>query len=109
MICKHSGRDQEAFELLSRATHKTDRSDSPEMLSALVELGMMYQEKGRMQEAETAYLRMLHLQESLFGLNSAALVDPLSRLANLYHAMGKQTTAERIEERLRSIQRSATR
>jgi hypothetical protein len=50
---------------------------------------------------------MLKLMEGHLGLNDFALTDPLSKLANLYHATGKPDDERRMQERLQKVQANA--
>jgi hypothetical protein len=108
-VCQARGRNQEAMELYQRAisTREVVQHDDPILLSPLEHLGVMYQNMGRNDEAETTFLRLLQLMESQFGLNSPALTDPLSKLVGLYHVMGKTASEESTQARLQAIQTRA--
>jgi len=97
------------MELYQRAisTREVVQHDDPILLSPLEHLGVMYQNMGRNDEAETTFLRLLQLMESQFGLNSPALTDPLSKLVGLYHVMGKTASEESTQARLQAIQTRA--
>jgi tetratricopeptide (TPR) repeat protein len=105
-LCEARGRNQEAMELFQRAisTREVVQHDDPILLSPLEHLAVMYQNMGRNEEAESAFLRLLQLMEGQFGLNSPTLIDPLSKLVSLYHTMGKTASEERTRARLQAIQ-----
>jgi tetratricopeptide (TPR) repeat protein len=111
LVCQRGGRNQEAAELLQRAikTYDAVRPDHWVMSMALGQLGAIYQEMGRYQDAEAAFLRMLYVSEGGSGLNSAQVITPLAQLASLYRAMGKPTEAERMLQRIQSISRGENR
>jgi len=105
-VCRVRGRNKEAMELYQRAisTSEAVQHDSLVLVSPLEQLGMMYQNMGRNEEAESTFLRLLQLMEGHLGLNSPALTDPLSKLVSLYHVMGKTASEERTQARLQAIQ-----
>lgn len=108
-LCQVRGQSKEAMELYQRAIsirEATNRDDLA-LISPLEQLGMMYQNMGRNDEAESTFLRLLRLMEGHFGLSSPTLMDPLSKLASLYHAMGKTADEEQTQKRLRAIQTEA--
>jgi uncharacterized protein YneF (UPF0154 family) len=74
------------------------------LISPLEQLGMMYQNMGCNDKAESTFLHPLHLMEGHFGLSSRTLIDPLPKLATLYQVMGKTANEEQTQQRLRAIQ-----
>jgi len=76
-------------------------------MQPLEQRGVVLEKMGRNQEAEASFLRMLKLMEGHLGLNDFALTDPLSKLANLYHATGKPDDERRMQERLQKVQANA--
>lgn len=67
---------------------------------------MTYQDMGRYGDAEAAYLRMVRILDVTLTVNSIAFADPLSKLESLYHAMGKDTDARKVEQRIQELQPS---
>lgn len=105
-LCRMQGRTKEAIEFYQRAinTHEGDRHNDLSLISPLEQLGLLYQDTRRYQEAETTFLQLLNLMESNFGLGGPQLASPLSKLADLYHLMGATTSEARMRERLQAIQ-----
>lgn len=105
-LCQVRGQSKEAVELYQRAIsiREATNSDDLALISPLEQLGMTYQNMGRNDEAESTFLRVLRLMESHFGLSSPTLMDPLSKLASLYHVMGKTADEEQTQKRLRAVQ-----
>ncbi len=101
-----SGRTKDAMETYQRAisTREANNDEDLALISPLEQLGMIYRNMGRNDEAEKAFLRVLRLMEGHFGLSSSALVDPLSKLASLYQVMGKTADKEQVQKRLQAIQ-----
>ena len=105
-VCRARGQTKEAFELYQRAitTREAVRPDDLALISPLEQLGLLYQDESRYQEAEGTFLRLLNLMEARFGLDSPQLTSPLSKLASLYHVMGKTASEENARARLQMIQ-----
>lgn len=102
------GRDKDAIEQYQRAisARETVKHDDFSLIGPLGQLGMIYERIGRNEDAEKSFLRELHLMEGQFGLNSPALADPLSKLANVYQSMGKTDSEHQMQARLQAIQRN---
>ena len=103
------GRDKEALDLYQRAISNREavNPDDLFLVQPLEQRGVVLEKMGRNQEAEASFLRMLKLMEGHLGLNDFALTDPLSKLANLYHATGKPDDERRMQERLQKVQANA--
>ncbi len=109
MLYRRHNRYKQAINLLQPLIPPKANSDPRKEanLGWLLEaLGMSYQDMGRYQDAEAAYLRMLPILEVTLPVNSLGFVDPLSKMASLYHAMGKEADAQKIEKRLQDLQLS---
>ena len=105
-LCRMRNRSKEAIESYQRAirTHEGDRHNDLSLISPLEQLGLLYQDAHRYEEAKSTLLRLLDLMESHFGLGSPQLASPLSKLADLYHLMGETTSEARMRERLQAVQ-----
>ena len=109
MLYRRHNRYKQAIDLLQSLIPPKANADPQKEanLGWLLEaLGMTYQDMGRYQDAEAAYARMLPILEVTLPVNSLGFVDPLSKMASLYHAMGKETDAQKIEKRLQELQQS---
>jgi len=105
-LCRMRGRTKEAIEFYQRAisSHEGDRHNDLSLISPLEQLGLLYQDTRRYDEAKSTFLRLLNLMESNFGLGSPQLASPLSKLADLYHLTGDTTSEARMRERLQAVQ-----
>jgi hypothetical protein len=84
----------------------SERQDiSPAMIIALERAGQIYQNMGRQNEAETAFLRMTKILERQYGLNNPTLVSPLTSLARIYHERGDAANEQRMRDRLQTLER----
>jgi hypothetical protein len=52
---------------------------------------------------------MLKLIEVSFGVNSRQVAEPLNNLINVYRSTGRPADADRLQERLQSVQAKAAR
>ncbi|CAI6092175.1 unnamed protein product [Clonostachys chloroleuca] len=63
---------------------------------AFVNLGLLYYDQGKMQEAEEMYLRALRGYKKIHGPDHILIFDIANNLGNLYSDQGKQQEAEEI-------------
>lgn len=110
-LCRNRGRNKEAIDLYQHAisVRESFHHDDIAIAGPLGRIGDMYRDMGMQADAEAAYLRLLHIYEGQFGLNSRPVVGPLSRLATLYQAMGKADDERKIQARLQAIEASGAR
>lgn len=86
----------EAEPLYSRAT-----SIDPSASSALFGLAGIYRHRGNYTESEKLHRRALHLRQTVFGSDSAPVVDILESYAGLLWKMGRTREATEIEDRIK--------
>jgi tetratricopeptide (TPR) repeat protein len=80
------------------------RPDSDYALETRVLLGMIYAREGKLSEAEENYKQSIAGYEKALGQDSKALVRPLTAYAALLRKMNRDSEAEAIEARVKSIQ-----
>lgn len=80
------------------------RPDSDYALETLTLLGTIYAREGKLSEAEKNYKQSIAGYEKALGPDNKALVRPLAAYAALLRKMNRDSEAETIEARLKSIQ-----
>ncbi len=106
MLYRKQGKNKEAVEFLKARIPAEGADPKKENWWAwpLEMMGMAYQDLGQFDEAEKAFNRMMRSLDQSLPVNSLGFVDPLSKMASLYHAMGKEAEATNVEQRLKLIQ-----
>lgn len=107
MLYRKQGKYKETVEFLqARIPAKEDPDPKKENWWAwpLQALGLSYQDLGQYDQAEKAFDRMIRSLDQTLPVNSLGFVDPLSKMASLYRAMGKDSEAVKVEQRLKLIQ-----
>jgi tetratricopeptide (TPR) repeat protein len=109
MVYRRQSRYKEAIGVLKPlipATADPDPHKEQAYVWLLQGLGMCYQDLGEYVKAEAAYTRMIRILEVTLPVNSVGFTEPLSKMASLYHAMGNEAEAQKIEHRLKELQQS---
>jgi tetratricopeptide (TPR) repeat protein len=98
---QREGNHAEAKTVLLGALKEAERSGPGDARRALTlnRLGSVYQDLGRLREAEKFYQRSLSAWEKIFGLDHPDLARPLSSLVSLYLEDGQYAKAERLLRR----------
>ena len=102
-----------AEELLLHAVHIDDTflvqgGGSPRDWAPLWSLCQMYDQWGKPDKAEPCYERMLGIGEQRFGADSPALLTTLAAEARDLQALSRTEDAQKIEQRIQSIQGAET-
>ncbi|CAH0028564.1 unnamed protein product [Clonostachys rhizophaga] len=63
---------------------------------AFFNLGLLYSDQGKMQEAEEMYLRALRGKEKAWGPDHTSTLDTVNNLGLLYSVQGKRQEAEEM-------------
>ena len=82
-------------------------ADHPDVGEALNNLAMLYQDQGRLAEAEPLYRRSLGIWENALGADHQHVGTVLNNLAALYSAQGRYTEAEPVFKRSLAIREKA--
>ncbi|KAL4860899.1 hypothetical protein BDV12DRAFT_86385 [Aspergillus spectabilis] len=91
-----------ATRLMELFKHSWDKVDSSEaLLFAVHMLGIMYQDQGRINEANQLFQLALHGRESLLGADHANTLASANNLAILYRTQGKLHEAATLFTRVR--------
>ena len=78
----------------------------PEMATSLSRLANLYRAQGRYGEAETLYVRSLHIREQQLGSDHPDTAQSLNNLAGLYESQGRYSEAEPLYLQALEIRRS---
>src|ERR1044071_7314117 len=104
------GKFDEAIPLAKRALEIRERllpPNDPEVLTALGNLGNLYNAKGDYGSAKKSFERLLPMQEKQFGPTNVALASTLDRLAVLYYRDRSVGKAEDAYQRALALRESA--
>jgi LAS superfamily LD-carboxypeptidase LdcB len=82
-------------------------ADHPDTVQIALMLGPVYQQMGRLEDAERLYLDAFHAQEKAKGANSPELSLYIKLLAGVYEAQGRRTEAQALNEHMRALFRDA--
>ncbi|RYP20808.1 hypothetical protein DL767_009393 [Monosporascus sp. MG133] len=77
----------------------TDKECIIEVLDAIVWLGLLYSDQGKLGEAEKMYQRALQGTEKALGPEHTSTLTTVNNLGNLYKAQGKLGEAEKMYQR----------
>ncbi|MEQ9370391.1 MAG: tetratricopeptide repeat protein [Coleofasciculus chthonoplastes F3-SA18-01] len=75
---------------------KRDGENHPDVAQSLNNLAVLYDNKGRYEEAEPLYLEALELRKRLLGENHPHIASSLNNLAYLYYSQGRYEEAEPV-------------
>ena len=97
----------EAEHLLQRALREAEQVslDDPRVATAANNLGLLYHDQGRLQEAQSLYTRALTIWEQQLGPEHEDVAAALNNLAEIAHVEGEWGRAETLYERVLSIER----
>ena len=97
----------EAEQLLQRALREAEQvgPDDPRVATAANNLGLLYHDQGRLQEAQSLYTRALAIWEQHVGPEHEDVAAALNNLAEIAHAEGDWARAEPLYERVLAIER----
>lgn len=82
-------------------------ADHQDTIQIALMLGPIYQQLGRLEDAERLYLDAFHAQEAAKGSNSPELSLYIKLLAGIYEAQGRATEAQALNEHMRGLFRDA--
>ena len=97
----------EAEQLLQRALREAEQAgpDDARVATAANNLGLLYHDQGRLQEAQSLYTRALAKWEQHLGPEHEDVAAALNNLAEIAHAEGDWGRAEPLYERVLAIER----
>jgi tetratricopeptide (TPR) repeat protein len=70
--------------------------ETPDQTSTVYSLGILYENQGRLKEAEGMYQRALKGYEETLGLDHTSTLDTVHNLGVLYYDQGKLEEAEEM-------------
>lgn len=78
-------------------------ADHQETIRTALILGPVYNQMGRLEDAETLYLDAFHAQEKIKGSNNPDLSLYIKLLAGVYQSQGRGTEAQALNEHMRRL------
>jgi tetratricopeptide (TPR) repeat protein len=95
---RRQGRFAEAEELYLLMLRELEKPGSEELGLAVLfnNLGALYQDLGRLAEAERLHLKSLSIRKKLMGNQAVELAPSLNNLAEVYRAQGRLSEAESL-------------
>jgi tetratricopeptide (TPR) repeat protein len=93
---------QRAVQMYQQALQGFEKAWGPEhtsTLSTVNNLGALYKNLGRLDEAEKMYQRALQGKEKAWGLEHTSTLDTVNNLGNLYLKLGRLNEAEKMYQR----------
>jgi len=104
------GENQVAEKCFLSALAKAEKfgPSDPRLAATLNDLGIIYDESHRYDQAESVYKRALTIREKALGPDSSDVATTLNNLANLYKDESKYALAEPIYNRVLSIYSKTT-
>src|ERR1700735_4507564 len=85
--------------LLALKDAEKSQPDGVRVAEALTDLGVIYDQTERYDEAEAAYKRSLAIREKAYGLSDMSVATTVNDLANLYKDQKKYDQAEKLYKR----------
>jgi tetratricopeptide (TPR) repeat protein len=79
-------------------------ADSPDLATALSNLGRLYRDQKRFADAEPLYKRALAIREKVYGADDPSVAAVLRNYAIVERGLNKQAEAKELDDRARKIE-----
>ncbi len=100
---KAEGLYKRVLEIAEKTPNLTDAFGTPDLISPLTNLAVLYRSEGRYAEAEGLWKRVLAIEEKVAGKDSPDAAIPLGELVRVYRNQGRYDEAEELAKRALAI------